>query len=139
MSVSDEIRVRIQAFTTELEQLVRQAAISAVQESFGVSGASAPARSVPRASNGAPPATIGSVKAATRRSKKGGKRDPKLIEALVGRVGDYVKQHPGEGVEGIAKGLNVTTHDITLPVTKLLAAKTIKKKGQKRATKYFPS
>lgn len=128
MTVSVQIKARIEAFAAELEQLVRQAAIAAVGESLGASGSRA------RATNGATPKAARAAK-----GKPGGKRDPKVIAALVGRVGDYVKAHPGQGVEGIAKGLNVTTHDITLPITKLLGAKAIKKKGQKRATKYYPA
>jgi len=136
MSVSVEIQARIRAFTNELEQLVRQAAIAAVTDSLGGPAASG-ARPVARASNGHVAASSAPTAPARGRAKSGGKRDPKVIAALVTRVGDYVKAHPGQGVEAIAKALSVSTHDITLPVTKLLAAKAIKKKGQKRATKYF--
>lgn len=131
MSESNQIHQRIQSFVTELETLVRQAAIDAVRSSLG--GGAAPAQPAK------PRAAVSSAPRARAVKKAGGKRDPKLIEALVARVGGYVKAHPGQGVEAIAKGLKVSTHDITLPVTKLLASKAIKKKGQKRATKYYPS
>lgn len=133
MNVQDQIRARIQEFATELEVLVRQAAVAAVTSSLG-GPRSAPVVGSP--SNGAPPV----VRSASRaRRKSGGKRDPKVIEALVARVSAHVKTHPGQGVEAIAAALHVKTHDITLPVTKLLAGKKIKKTGRKRATKYFPT
>jgi hypothetical protein len=129
MTISDQIQSRIQAFAAELETLVRQAALEAVRASLG-EGRAAPAARAPRAAA----ASSGSRKS----SRPGAKRDPKVIEALVGRVGAHVKAHPGQGVEAIAAALKVKTHDITLPIAKLLASKTVKKKGQKRATKYFP-
>ena len=130
MTIHDQIRDRIQAFAAELEALVRTAALDAVASSLG--GASPTKTAAPgRAGMAAP-------KRATSR-KKGGKRDPKAIAALVGRVAEYVKQHPGKGVEAIAAGLKLPTRELTLPITKLLGSKTITKKGQKRATKYFPT
>jgi hypothetical protein len=131
MSISDQIHTRIQEFARELEQLVRQAALAAVTESLG--GAAAPRAARAAVSSAA------TVAPARKSTKSGGKRDPKVIAGLVVRVGAHVKARPGQGVEAIAKGLNVSTHDITLPITKLLASKTIKKKGQKRATKYYPA
>lgn len=133
MSISDQIHARIQEFAKELEILVRQAAIAAVSDSLGATTARPVAQ---RAAVTAP--AVHRAPASKRAKSGGGKRDPKVIEALVGRVGAHVKAHPGQGVEAIAKALNVGTRDITLPVTKLLASKVIKKKGQKRATKYFP-
>lgn len=129
MSISDQINARIQQFAKELEELVRRAALEAVTDSLG--GAA------PRASRPAASATR-SAAPARKSGKPGGKRDPKIIAGLVTRVAAYVKAHPGQGVEAIAKGMNVRTHDITLPIAKLLASKTIKKKGEKRATKYYP-
>jgi hypothetical protein len=131
VAVSDQIQARIQAFATELEALVRQAALDAVTNALGAP--SSPARVVRR------DAIIGAAPRPAKSARSGGKRDPNVIAALTARVGAHVKSHPGQGVEAIAKALNVTTHDITLPVTKLLASKDIKKKGQKRATKYFPA
>ena len=49
----------------------------------------------------------------------------------------YVRKHPGQGVEAIAKGLGTDTKELTLPIRKLVAEKQLKTKGQKRATKYF--
>ena len=38
----------------------------------------------------------------------------------------------------MAKALGVQTKELALPIAKLLKSKAIKKRGQKRATKYYP-
>lgn len=132
-----DIEARVAAFVADLDGLVRQAALEAVQAALGgakpapAKKAAAPAKAAAKA---AAPA-----KAAAKPAKKGAKRDPKELEKLVEAVKAHITQHPGEGVETIAKQLNVSSKEITLPITKLLASKAISKKGEKRATKYYPA
>jgi N-acetylmuramoyl-L-alanine amidase len=141
-NIHDQISSRIKAFAAELEELVKRAAIDAVTQSLGSgSGAlasSAPSsapRSAPRAAAAsAPPA----AKAPSRRASKGGKRPPEELAAMVTRAGDWIKSNPGHGVEDMAKAMSVQTKELALPIAKLLKSKTIKKRGQKRATKYYP-
>ena len=134
-NIHDQISSRIKAFASELEELVRRAAIDAVTQSLG-SGASAPsARSAPSAAAASAPA----AKAPARRAvSKGGKRPPEELAAMVTKAGDWIKSNPGHGVEDMAKALSVQTKELALPIAKLLKSKTIKKRGQKRATKYYP-
>lgn len=127
MAIEQEIKKRIDAFVTELETLIRTAAVESVAQALG---STRPTRTAPPAARATAPRP---------RGRTGGKRDPKLIAALVDRVGTYIKQNPGQGVEAIARGMKLSTRELGLPITKLLAAKTIKKKGQKRATKYYPA
>jgi hypothetical protein len=144
---SAEIEARIGQFVADLSVLVRKAAIASVAEALGSEAASSPPRrgpGRPRKSVAAPtasttPASNGSGALRLPRLKKGQKRDPKDLEKIVAAVGAHVKDHPGEGVEHIAKHLGVATKEITLPIAKLLEQKAIKKKGVKRATRYFPS
>ncbi len=56
---------------------------------------------------------------------------------MTGRLLDYVKGNPGQRVEQIAAGMNTVTKELNLPVKKLIAQKSLKTKGQKRATQYF--
>jgi hypothetical protein len=133
LAINDQISARIQSFTAELEALVRAAAVDAVRHALG---GAAPAKAALRSS----PTPNGKAVAAPKargRASKGGKRAPAQLAALVGRTGEWIKSNPGHGVEDMAKALNVKTKELALPIQKLLAAKTIKKKGQKRATKYF--
>ncbi len=95
------------------------------------------AASVPKAA-GAKKAT-GAKKAAAPKRARGEKRPPTELAKLVERLSDYVKAHPGQRMETISKALGAATRDLNLPVKKLLAAKTIRTVGEKRATEYFPA
>ena len=130
-NVQAQISQRIQAFAMELEELVRHAAIEAVAVSLG--GGSA------RRAATAPSRVAGPAKAAApRKGKSGGKRPPAELAAAVIRTAEWVKGNAGHGVEDMARALGVPTKELALPIMKLLKAKTIKKRGQKRATKYYP-
>jgi hypothetical protein len=48
-----------------------------------------------------------------------------------------VRANPGSRLEQIAAGLRTGSQELKLPVIKLLAAKTLRKTGQKRGTQYF--
>lgn len=127
-----EISVRVQAFAAELEELVRKAAMEAVAAALGVPSKSAPARA-----RGAAPKAAAAAAAAPR-ARKGGKRPPAELAAMVDKTRDWVKANPGQGVEAMARALGVQTKELALPIMKLLKSKAIKKRGQKRATKYYP-
>lgn len=128
-NIHDQISQRIKAFAAELEELVRKAAIDAVTSSLGAGA--------PRSSS-SPRAASAPVARSGRRPSKGGKRPPAELAAMVGKAGDWVKSNPGNGVEAMAKSLGVQTKELALPIAKLLKSRTIKKRGQKRATKYYP-
>lgn len=136
-NIHDQIAHRIQAFASELEDLVRRAAIEAVTTSLG--GTMAPRPAAPRPA-AAPPAAAAAAapKAPKRPSQQGGKRPPEELAAMVTRTAEWIKSNPAHGVEDMAKALNVQTKELALPIAKLLKSRTIKKRGLKRATKYYP-
>ncbi len=126
-NIHDQIQHRINAFAAELEQLFRRAAIDAVSSSLGqASPRGAAARSAPAARPG------------RKAASKGGKRPPAELAATVDKAAAWIKSNPGQGVEAMAKGLGLKTKQLALPIAKLLNNKTIKKRGVKRATKYYP-
>jgi hypothetical protein len=127
-SVESDIRSRVEAFVEELTTMIRASALDLVNEALG-EGGSRPGRR-PAGRRAAAPAASG-------RRAKGAKRDPKLLAALTDRLGDYIKKNPGNRIEQIGKALGTPTKDLALPVKKLLAAKKISTKGQKRATTYY--
>ncbi|MBX7193050.1 MAG: DNA-binding protein [Sandaracinaceae bacterium] len=126
-----EIEARVAAFVADLDGLVRRAALEAVQSALG--GAKPAPAAKPAAAKAAKPAAKPVAK------KKGAKRDPAALAKLVDTVKGHIGQHPGEGVEVIAKHLGVSSKELALPISKLLESKAITKKGEKRATKYFPA
>jgi hypothetical protein len=131
-SVNDRIRSRVEAFAEELSTLIRDSAMETVREALG-GGGSAPRRS---ARGGRAPVSSAPVRGGGRR-EKGQKRDPGEIERLTGRLLDYVKANAGQRIEQIAAGMGTVTKELNLPVKKLIAQKSLKTKGQKRATQYF--
>jgi hypothetical protein len=120
--IDDRIRGMVEAFAGELAALIRESAFETVRAALGEGGG--------RARRG--PALRISGRG------KGAKRPPGEIAKLVGRLRDYVKAHPGQRIEQIAKGMSVSTRELNLPAKKLLAQKVLKTRGEKRATKYFP-
>jgi hypothetical protein len=126
MPIESEIRARVDAFAADLVSLIKASAMDVVQEALGEG---APARGR-RRGPGRPP------RAASRRPK-GAKRDPKVLEALTEKLGAFIKKNPGQRIEQIGKALGVATKELALPVKKLIAAKRVSTKGQKRATTYY--
>ena len=122
--IDERIRGMVQSFAGELAALIRESAFETVRAALGESSGRGR-----RASAG-----LG------RRSdrSKGAKRPPQEIAKLVGKLRDYVKSHPGQRIEQIAKGMGTSTRELNLPAKKLLSQKLIKTRGEKRATKYFP-
>ena len=131
-SVNDRIRSRVEAFAEELSALIRDSAMETVRDALGGGGGGGGAR---RGGRGGRAAAV-SAKVGSRR-EKGQKRDPNEIERLTGRLLDYVKGNAGQRIEQIAAGMGTVTKELNLPVKKLIAQKSLKTKGQKRATQYF--
>jgi hypothetical protein len=162
-NLDEQIRSTTEAFAAELAGLVRKAALEAVQAALSAGQAHAPAKpaapapaparkaaprpkappppapkAAPAKPGRAPAAKAAPSKPATAKRPLGAKRPPAELAALVERLGAYIKNNPGQGMEAISKALGTGTSDLTLPVKKLLAAKRVRFEGVKRATKYFP-
>ena len=73
---------------------------------------------------------------AAQGKKPGQKRDPQELADLVERLATYIQANPGQRIERISQVLAMARKELTLPIRKLLAAKRITSKGQKRATTY---
>jgi hypothetical protein len=126
--VEAEIRARLEQFATRLTALIQQSAMSSVEDAFG---GSTPAR---RGRGGRSAAVVAPR---APRGRKGQKRDPALLEALTEKLGSFIAKNPGQRIEQIGQSLGVATKDLALPVKKLILAKRVSTKGQKRATTYF--
>ncbi len=126
--IDDKIRGMLEAFAGDLAGLIRESAMQSVRDALGGEGAGPRGRRGARASA----APLG------RRLAKGAKRPPDEIVKLTSHLLEYVKGHKGERIEQIAKGMGVSTRELNLPVKKLISGKSIRTRGQKRATQYFP-
>ena len=132
---TNEIRARVEAFTADLTALIHKAALDAVNEVLGGTGASAPSRrNKPGRPSGSSAKAAKTSRAQGRRP--GEKRDPTVLAAVVEKLYGYIKANPGKRIEPIGAALGIATKELALPVKKLMAAKRITSKGQKRATTY---
>jgi hypothetical protein len=127
IDIDGKIRGLVEAFASDLTELIRESAFDTVRAALG--------DAAPSGRRGAKAAPAGAVR---RSLPKGAKRPPGEISKLTARLLEYVKAHKGERVEQIAKGMGVSTRELNLPVKKLIATKAIRTKGHKRATQYFP-
>jgi len=76
---------------------------------------------------------------AVTKAGPGVKRSPEELAKTVSQVLAHVAEHPGVGAEHIRTALGTSLAVIELPIKKLLASKAIKRRGQRRATKYYPA
>jgi hypothetical protein len=123
MPTSLDLRSRVDSFVQDLEGLIRASALRAVETALGMGAKRGPGR--PRGAAKAP------------RAGKRAKRDPQAVLAVAAKVHAAIKARPGSSVEQIGKSLGMQTKQLALPIKKLLAAKKVKTKGQRRGTRYF--
>ncbi|MFN0006697.1 MAG: hypothetical protein ACKVXR_02225 [Planctomycetota bacterium] len=126
-TLDQEIQSRIQSFLTELSALVKKSALESVQTALA-GGASTNGRRGPGR-----PRKIGSSARAGKRAK----RSSEQVDAMAARVLAQVRSKQGQRLEQISKAMKLPSKELKLPVAKLLAAKKLKTKGQKRGTQYF--
>jgi hypothetical protein len=122
--IDSQIRKHVDAFVAEISALVQQAVFEAI--AAGV-----------RNAGGRLPSTPGRGGLAVAR-RDGGRRTAAELDELSELILAEVRAHPGRGIEAIGKALSVPTRKLSRPVQKLLNAGSLRRAGQKRATKYFP-
>jgi hypothetical protein len=123
--MADQIRTLVEEFTSKLELVVRRTALEQVAAALGDTVAMRRGPGRPKGS-----AKVG-------RPKKGGKRSAANLEAMGAKLLAHVKAHPGQRGEQIAAALKTDVGTMRLPMQKLMAAKQIKTKGQRRGTSYY--
>ncbi|MGE0549787.1 MAG: hypothetical protein AB7O24_20985 [Kofleriaceae bacterium] len=110
-------------FVAQVTELARRAAIDTLQNALGRS---------PGRPAGAAQFSLG------RGRGRGAKRSSDELEQLQEQFLEFVRTNPGLRIEQINKQLGTTTKDLALPIRKLIADGSLKAKGNKRSTTYFP-
>jgi len=129
-NISDTIRAALDAFVNDLSSLIQEAALESVEQAL------AEASSIPGRGRGGR-ANAPSFASLSQDRKKGAKRTPEELEQLIKKLHSYIAKNPGQRIEQIAQGLDISTKELNLPAKKLISDKKLSTKGQKRATTYF--
>ncbi len=165
MTLQADIQSLVSKFATDLEALVRNAAVGAVRSALGSEGApSRPAAVVRRAlvkagpkpkpttkpvaktaakpvvkalaKPAAKPVAKPETKGAPLRANKRIRRSPAELAATADQIASYVKANPNSGAEQIKKALGIADNQWQGPLGLLLDGKRLLARGEKRATTY---
>jgi len=126
-----ELRERVDAFVDDLSELIRRAALEAVQEALGSEDVA-----VSRGPGRPPKATREVAGPTSSFAGKRLRRTAADLEALATDVLEFVRELPGEGVEAISRGIGVASKELKRPIQQLLAEGRLRTEGQRRGTTY---
>jgi len=136
-NIEVDLRERVDAFVSDIAELIRRSALEIVRQALGGTSPQAPARRT-AARRGATPRSAPPARRPGPRSKTGRiRRSPEELEELGGTFLEHVRAHPGQRLEQISATLGVSTKDLKRPVQQLSDQKAIRTEGQKRGTRYF--
>jgi hypothetical protein len=124
-NAQSEISSLIESFTNDLQTLVRRVTLEEVVASLG--GQVGPRR------RGRPPGSGTAKRRGGRRIRRSSENVEKMGATLIA----HVKKHPGQRGEQIAKALHTDVGTMRLPMKKLIAARKVKTKGQRRGMTYY--
>lgn len=114
-SLQSDIQRLVDGFVAQVSDLARQAAIDTLAEALG-----------------------GQVRGTRASTGRGYKRRSEDLETLSETMIAFVAKNPGLRIEQINKQLGTSTKALALPIRKLIAAGSLKTKGKRRSTTYFP-
>lgn len=120
--IQDQVNARIDSFIADIAELAKEAARETLSVALGA---------------GPGGFDLGRDFGDFRRRRKGGKRSPEEITRMADTLLDYIGKNPGQRMESIARALDSSTQELTLPIKKLILDSRLRTEGQKRATSYF--
>jgi hypothetical protein len=122
-NLHSDIQRLVDGFVAQVTELARRAAIDTLESALGRSGTRGGSAGMARIS---------------RSRGRGAKRTSNELDKLQDDFLSFVGKNPGMRIEQINKQLGTTTKDLALPIRKLVADGSLKTKGKKRSTTYFP-
>lgn len=142
MTLQSQIQTLVSKFATDVERLVRNAAVEAVSSVLGASVGPAPAKPAARTAKrpGRPVARPVAKPAGKPRpaTAKRVRRSPEQLQATADRIVAHVSANPGQGAEQIKAALGIASPGWGAPLALALDSKRIRRSGEKRASTYAP-
>jgi hypothetical protein len=128
-----DIRTRVDSFVNDLSELIRRAALEAVQQALGAELAPAGRRTgaAPKQQAGRKKA---SSKAAGRKVKGASTED---VVQTAGELLAVIRSEPGKRLEEIARNLNTSTDALRPAISMLLEEGRVRTEGKARGTRYL--
>ena len=123
-NLQSDIQRLVDGFVAQVTELARRAAMETLENALG------------RGGKGGAGVAVRRGRAA--RGGRGAKRTSDELEKLQHDFLAFVHKNPGLRIEQINKELGSSTKDLALPIRKLVADGSLKVKGKKRSTTYFP-
>lgn len=123
--IQDQVNARIEEFIADITELAKEAARETLSKALGQE--------------------LGVIDFGRhdahdfRRRRRGGKRTTEEIAQTADELLDYITRNPGQRMEAMARDMNATTQELTLPIKKLISSGKVWTEGQKRATAYYPA
>ena len=122
-NLQSDIQRLVDSFVASVTALARRAAMDTLESALGKNSARGGSPALARAGRG---------------RARGAKRTSDELDKLQDDFMGFVAKNPGLRIEQINKQLNTSTKDLALPIRKLIADGSLKAKGKKRSTTYFP-
>ena len=136
-NLQQSIEQQVGAFVRNVSDLIRRAAIEALERAIVVPAAGAigvaggeDQRKRRRTSNGS------GKQRPTRKSAPA--REPAELAALTERLYEAIASHPGETMEVLAPAVGSPAKQLRVSIEHLLTGERVKKAGQRRSMRYFP-
>lgn len=133
-NLQQSIEQQVGAFVRNISELVRRAAIDALERASVVPAVGAAEvekqRKLRRPSNG---------NGRERQARKPAPpREPAELAALTERLYEAIASHPGETMEVLAPVVGCPGKQLRVSIEHLLTRERVKKAGERRSTRYFP-
>jgi len=119
-----DLSTLVSEFVDQVQIVVRRSTIDQIQAALG--SVDAPMRRGPGRPRGP----------GRRPGRRAARQTPAQLDAMVGKVHAYIREHPGQRSEQISKALKVQTPTLRKAVQKLISEKKLRAKGQRRGMTY---
>jgi hypothetical protein len=127
-NLQSDIQNLVDSFVAQVTELARRAAMDTLESALGRGGRGS------SGGGGGGGLRLGASRGRGRGAKRTGAELDKLSDDFLA----FVHKNPGLRIEQINKQLGTTTKDLALPIRKMIGDGTLKVKGKKRSTAYFP-